>query len=331
MNPTIKDVARQAGVSVATVSRILNNQPGYAPATKERVLEVVQEIGYTPNALARGLVKKSTRLIGILLPRLTSYFMSELLNGIMNAAHQMGYSTIIYPTGEYGKDTLEYLKALDERQVSGIIFTCEYVKDEYFDILSRTHIPVVLVSTSSERHQIPSVRIRDKQAAYRATRYLIEHGHRHIGLICGMQDDPIASIPRFEGYRQALQEADMAFLPQYVTYGDFRYQSGRVCLELLLHQAQDMTAVFAISDEMAVGALSYAYQQGIRVPDELSIMGYDDTLLAEMAIPPLTCVHQPIYEMGERAVTLLLDQRNGKESVMLPYSIVERESVRAIG
>jgi LacI family transcriptional regulator len=330
MKPTIKDVAKKANVSVATVSRILNEQQGYTAATKQKVLRVINEIGYTPNAIARGLVKKTTQTLGVLLPSLTSGFMSELLNGIVNTAHKRGYSVIICPTGDRGKDTPGYLKVLNEQQAGGIIFACEWPKDEYIKEFSRIHIPVVLVSTYSEHHQIPYIRVNDKQAAYQATKYLIDRGHQHIGLICGRKKDPIASIPRFEGYKQALTDFGLAFREENVVYGDFRYESGIKCMEWLFKKSPNITAVFAISDEMAVGALSYAYQQGIKVPDKLSVIGYDDTQIAEMAIPPLTTIHQPIYEMGERAVKMLLNDDETKGSIIMPYRIVERDSVKSM-
>jgi LacI family transcriptional regulator len=332
MKPTIKDVAKKAKVSVATVSRVLNGRQGYTVETKQKVLRVIDEIGYRPNAIARGLVKKSTRTLGVLLPSLTSGFMSELLNGIVSTAHEMGYSAIICPTGERGKDTLEYLQILNEQQVGGIILACERPKEEYIQEFSRIHIPVVLVSTYAEHHQIPYIRVDDVQAAYQATKYLIERGHKQIGLICGWlrQDDPIAAIPRFKGYKQALKDFDVPFREENVAYGDFHYKSGIRCTESLLKESPDITAIFAISDEMAVGVLSYAYQQGIKVPDELSVIGYDDTQIAEMAIPPLTTVHQPIYEMGEQAVNMLLKDNGTGGSIIMPYRIVERDTVKSI-
>ena len=328
MKPTIKDVARKAKVSVATVSRIVNKQTGYSEETRQKVLEVVREIGYTPNAIARGLVKKSTYTLGILLPSLTSSFMSELLNGIVTAARQHNYSVMICHTGEEGKDTQEYLTMLAEQQVSGVIVASERIKDEYIGMLSGMTVPVVLVATAHERYPFPYIKVNDRTAAYQATRYLIDRGHRKIGMIAGTQDDPIAGLPRVDGYKQALLDAEIRFSEQQVVYGDFGYKSGIAGMRVLLQQAPDVTAVFAASDEMAVGALSYAYQQGIQVPETLSVIGYDDTQLAEMALPPLTCVHQPITQMGQKAVEMLLEKERQGESIIMPFHITERESVR---
>ena len=330
MRTTIKDVARNANVSVATVSRILNGQPGYTEETKQAVLSVVNQLGYTPNAIARGLVKKTNATFGVLLPSLTSNFMFMLLNGVVSAAREKNYSVIICHTGEDGKDTLKYLTVLAEQRVSGVMFVSELVKEEYLARVFAMKIPVVLVSTICERYLIPYIKVDDKSAAYHATKYLIERGHRKIGMISGTKDDVIAGIPRVEGFKQAVKDAGIVFWEKNLVYGDFAYSSGIAAMQTLLRQAPDITAVFAASDEMAVGALTYAYQQGITVPDQISIMGYDDTQLAEMAIPPLTSVHQPIYEMGERAVDMLIEKKGAGESIIMPFRITERDSVRML-
>ncbi len=330
MNATIKDVARHANVSVATVSRILNGQSGYAEETKRTVMAVVNQLGYTPNALARGLVKKSSSTFGILLPSLTSSFMFALLDGVVNAASQKNYSAIICHTGENGKNTVNYLNVLSEQRVGGVIFASEPIKDEYLAQVFAMKVPVVLVSTACEHQRIPYIKVDDKSAAYHATTYLLERGHRNIGMISGTKDDPVAGILRVNGYHQALKDAGIVVSEKHLAYGDFGYRSGIKGMQTLLREFPDITAVFAASDEMAVGALTYAYQQGINVPDQLSVIGYDDTPLAEMAIPPLTTVHQPIYDMGERAVDMLLGGKNVGESIIMPFHLVERDSVKVI-
>lgn len=330
MKPTIKDVARKAKVSVTTVSRILNGQQAHKEETVRRVRQVIEEIGYKPNAIARGLVKRTTSTIGLLVPSLTSNFTAALLNGVITTARQKQHSVITCHTGLDGRDTVEYLKVLGEQQVRGAVFASGQVKQEYVTAARAMKLPLVLVSTISENHPIPFIKVNDRQAAYQATTYLIEKGHRKIGLISGTQDDPISGTPRFEGYKQALQDCDIPFLEERVVYGDFRFASGARGLEHLLHTAPDISAVFATSDEMAAGALSCAYRHGITVPDALSVIGYDDTQQAEMTIPPLTCVHQPIYEMGEKAVEMLLDNDSAGQSIFMPFHIVERETVKAI-
>ena len=330
MRPTIKDVAKKAGVSIATVSRILNGLPGYTMATRQTVLDVIQEIGYRPNAIARGLVNKHTNTIGVLLPSISSRLASALLNGIENAAHQLDYSTIICNTERDGKRTLEYLNVLSEKQVDGIIVTSEWLRDAYEEALVAMKIPVILVLTVSSHLPIPHIKLDDKLAAYQATEYLIDHGHTKIGMISGARDDKLAGLPRIEGYKQALSDNSLMISEDRIAYGDFAYKSGIRCMEELFQRFPEITAVFAASDEMAVGAFSCAYRKGIKIPDELSVIGYDDTQDAEMAIPPLTTVSQPVYEMGQRAVGMLFGDSETTESVIMPHRIVERDSVRRI-
>ena len=189
-------------------------------------------------------------------------------------------------------------------------------------------IPVVLVLTASSHLQIPYIKVDDYHASYQATEYLIGKGHKEIGMISGTKNDKLAGLPRIEGYKQALTDNNLTISENRIAYGDFAYRSGMRCMEELLKKAPDITAVFAASDEMAVGALSCAYKKGVKVPGVLSIIGYDDTQDAEMAIPPLTTVHQPIYEMGEKAVEMLLNTKETVGSIIMPHHIVERDSVK---
>ncbi len=330
MRPTINDVAKQAGVSTATVSRIINKQTGYTAETRQKVVNIIQEIGYKPNAIARGLVNKRTKTIGVLLPSLSSRLASALLKGIENSAHQLDYSVIICNTESDGKRTIEYLDVLSEKQIDGIIITSEWLKDVYEEAIEAMKIPVILVLTSSSHLQIPYIKVDDYRASYQATKYLIGRGHKEIGMISGTKKDKLAGFPRIKGYKQALSDNRLTISEDRIVYGDFAYKSGIRCMEELLERSPGITALFAASDEMAVGALSCAYKKGVKVPDDLSIIGYDDTQDAEMAIPPLTTVHQPIYEMGEKAVEMLLNTKEAAGSVVMPHHIVERDSVRTM-
>lgn len=334
MTPTIKDVAKKANVSIATVSRILNDLPGYSKSTKEKVLKAIEELGYQPNAVARGLVSKRTKTIGVLFPNVSSMFSSEILNGIEDTAHELDHSVIISNTDSNGVRTMKYLQVLKEKRVDGIIFTSEILKKEYYDVLVEMNIPIVLVSTASYRYPLPYLKVDDKHAAYSATEYLINNGHRKISMISGTKDDPVAGVPRVEGYKQALQDYGIPFEENRIAYGtDFGFKTGKECMEQLLSGASDSTAIFAASDEIAIGALSIAYERGIKIPDELSIIGYDNLKIAEMSVPPLTTVAQPLYEMGKTAAKMLLKMiRTGKkeESRIISHKIIERQTVKKI-
>lgn len=334
MNPTIKDVAKKANVSIATVSRILNDLPGYSKKTKEKVLKAIEELGYQPNAIARGLVNKRTQTIGVLVPNVSSMFASEVLNGIEDTAHKLDHSVIVCNTDSNGVRTMKYLQVLNEKRVDGIIFTSEVVKKEYHDAFIDMNIPIVLVSSISHRYPLPYIKVDDKHAAYSATEYLIKHGHRNIAMISGTKDDSIAGIPRIEGYKQALIDYGITVEENLITYGnDFGHKTGMSCMNKLFENAPGFTAVFAASDEIAIGALSTAYKQGVKIPEELSIIGYDNLKIAAMSIPSLTTVGQPLYEMGKYSAEMLFDMiKTGKkvESRIVSHEIIERQTVRKI-
>ncbi len=329
---TIKDVAKLAHVSTATVSRILNNQPGYSEKTKAKVLQVIEELGYEPNAIARGLVKKRTHTIGVLFPSVSSLFSGKLLSGIESVAHAKESSVIVCHTQESGSKTMKYLHLLNEKRIDGLIFTSEVLKDEYYDYIQKMGVPLVLLATESPEFQVPYVKVSDYQASYSAARYLIEKGHTKIGMISG-GDDMIAGTPRIEGFKQALK--DHALLPineENIFRGkDFGYKEGKKNFPFLLKQFSNMTALFCASDHLAMGAMSAAVEIGIKIPEDLSIIGYDNLPIAEMANPPLTTVEQPLEEMGKKAAAGLfrmLESGDEMRAEIMPHQIIERKTVQ---
>lgn len=333
MNPTIKDVAQKANVSIATVSRVLHNLGGYSDKTKQKVDQSIKELKYQPNAIARGLINKRTQTIGVLFPDVSSAFSSDLLHGIDEFVHDRNYSVMVCNTDQDGKRTLKYLQLLREKQVDGIIFSSEVLKKEYYDMLESMKIPVVLISSQTDFANVPYVKVDDYQAAYDAVHYLITKGHRRIAMISGTKGDPIAGIPRVEGYRKALEAHGITFDSRYLVYGDFLYESGSRAMEAILRKTPEVTAVFAASDEMAIGALSSVTKHGMNVPEDISIMGYDDLRLARMVNPPLTTVRQPLYDIGmiasEKLISMIESGETAKSQICT-HSIVERQTVRAI-
>lgn len=328
MGVTIKEVAQHAGVSIATVSRILNDRPGFKPATKQKVLEAIDELGYRPNALARGLVNKRTKTIGVIFPTVSSMFSAEILRGVEEAVHAAGWSAIVCNTDSSTEKTLQYLELLIEKRVEGILFVSDLFTAQYEECIHQASVPAVLVSTISYSG-LPYVKVDDRMAAFSATDYLIKQGHRKICIVNGGKDDAIAGIPRMEGYKQAFRHHGLAFEPEWLIYSeDFSFQSGRSVYEQVINSGT--TAVFACSDELAAGILSEAHRHSVAVPEELSVMGYDNLLIAEMAIPPLTTVSQPLFEMGKKAVGMLFQVMDGSTCVpncVMPHQIISRESV----
>ncbi|KWX87265.1 LacI family transcriptional regulator [Paenibacillus riograndensis] len=333
MNPTIKDVAQKANVSIATVSRVLNNLTGYSDKTKQKVNQAIKELGYQPNAIARGLINKRTQTIGVMFPKVSSAFSSDLLHGIDEFAHDSNYSVVVCNTDNDGKRTMKYLQLLREKQVDGIIFSSEVLSKEYYEVLESMKIPVVLVSSQTDFAKVPYVKVDDYQAVYDAIQFLISKGHRKIAMISGTKGDPIAGTPRVQGYRKALEANGIAFDSSRLVYGDFSFESGSRAMEALWRKAGEVTAVCAASDGMAIGALSAALKHGLNVPEDISIMGYDDLKPAQMVTPPLTTVRQPLYEMGKIASEKLIGMIETGEIAanrVMAHSIVERQTVRTL-
>ncbi|TMW73931.1 LacI family DNA-binding transcriptional regulator [Alteribacter natronophilus] len=327
MSITIKDVARKTGVSIATVSRIVNNQSGYSEQTRKKVIMAIEDLGYSPNALARGLVGQATRTVGVLLPNVSSLFAGKLLEGIEAAAQSEGYSIVVCNTGSEGERTDDYLTILKQKRVEGILYASGDFPKDLGEKIDGLGLPVVTVATRSHEETIPYVKVDDQTAAFDGTSCLIEKGHRSIAFLGGGLSDPVAGKPRFDGYLDALKAHGIPRQDSLVRFGDFRFESGKRETGRLLDEGAAFTALFASSDEMAVGALHAARERGVRVPEELSVLGYDNTLAAEMALPPLTTVEQPLHAMGEQAFRTLI---NGGGSLTAKHAIIERQTVRQI-
>lgn len=330
-NPTIKDVAKRANVSIATVSRILNKQKGYSKETKAKVMQVIEEMGYHPNRIARGLVKQKTNIIAVLLPEFASSFSTKVLKGIEAVTHEKGYSIIVCNTGAFGGRTMEYIQVLREQKIDGLILTSLQLNEEQYEAIQALKIPIILISSISHNFPIPFVKVDDERASYDATNYLIKKGHRKIAMIGGPMEDQVTGFPRYEGFQKAHLDNQLKFDKRLIVEGDFSFKSGKEAMRRLLQSNQTFTALFAASDDMAIGALSIAYEQNIKVPDQLSIIGYDDSHIAEMSIPPLTTVAQPLELMGRRAASRLIQMMEGKKTVsslMMSHQIIERNTVQ---
>lgn len=328
---TIHDVARKAGVSISTVSRVLNNSELVVPEKRKRVLDAIEELNYQPNGLARGLIHKRTQTIGALIPDVSNFFFAEVFRGMEDVAHTRGWNVIICNTDGDPKRMLNYIDVLREKRVDGIVFTSEPVSKEYYDAMLRLSVPVVLAATQSD-FGIPAVKVHDEKASYDAVRFLIDQGHCHIRMIAGTQDDPIAGKPRVRGFYSALEEAGLPVDESFIYYGNYRLDSGKQGAAHLLRAHPETTALFAASDEMALGVYGYAYEQGLRIPDDLSVMGFDNVRIAQMATPALTTAAQPLYEIGAESVNMLIDAINGKaldkEPKYLAHTVKIRGSVK---
>lgn len=332
LKTTIKDVAALAGVSISTVSRVMNNPETVVQEKREKVLAAIEELNYHPNALARGLIYKRTNTYGVLITDVSNMYSAEVLKGMEEAANKRGMNVIICNTDLDKGKMAAYLNVLKEKQVDGILYTSEPVFEDDYRLLQSLNVPVVLVSTESTIYPLASVKINDVQAGFDATRYLIEHGHCKIGMVSGPATDVIAGEPRYSGYVKALAESNIEINHDlFVEHGDYRFHGGYEAMKRLLNKNKDITAVFVASDEMALGAISYMREVGIKVPEEISVIGFDNTKVSYMSIPKLTTVAQPMFDIGYTAVEKLeqLISHGSVEELRtyLPHEIKERASV----
>ena len=299
---TVKEIAAAANVSVATVSRALQRPEIVSDATRQHIQEVVKRLGYTPNALARNLRTARTRLIVALLPDIANPFFSEVIRGIEQVAHESGYSVLLGETQSSLVREQAYADMVAARQADGIITMSHRVPA----IPVQGRLPVVNACEYVKDTQISSVYVDNVSAAGVAVDYLVMLGHRDIAFIAGPPASPIC-VDREQGYRQALERAGIAFNAALMAAGDFSIEAGERAIELLCSQAQSFTAVFCSNDEMAIGAMRALSARGMRVPDDVSVVGFDDIRFARYTTPALTTVAQPKNALGREAMSMLIE------------------------
>lgn len=332
---TIEDVAKKANTSIATVSRVLNNKTGFSNETKERVLDAVKTTGYESNAIARSLKNNKTNTIGVIIPNISSMLSSEILKGIEEYANEQEYSVLVSYTYSEPEKVLKALKTFHEQRVDGIIFTSDPLKEDYYKAIKRMTIPVVLAATESKEYPVPFVRVNDFEAALSAVSYLIDKGHQKIGMLSGPPEDLIAGKTRIDGYKQALNQAGLEVKSDNIqSHKSFGYEDGKETFKQLIKHSNEITAVFAASDEMAAGAIKVAHEMGIAIPSDISIIGYDNIFLGKVIWPTLTTTGQPLEKMGFEAMNLLVELMNHKsktgKEIYISHEIVERDSVSDI-
>ncbi|MGQ9681041.1 MAG: LacI family DNA-binding transcriptional regulator [Anaerolineae bacterium] len=330
MAVTIKDIAKAAEVSHSTVSRALSDSPLISTETKALIRRLADEMGYTPSALGRGLVTRRSATIGLVVTTIADPFIAEVVQGIEETALSCGYNTILCNSNSEPERELKTVRALREKRVDAIIVTSSRLGSLYLSHLRGVGVPVVLINNQGAGDYIHSVLIDDHHGGELAGRYLGGLGHRHIAYIGG----PIwarASSIRLAGFRKALRAQGLDVPPDLVLVGNGRPDGGVEAANELLHRSQPVTAVFCYNDMTAVGVLSALHRAGRRVPEDLSVIGYDDVAIAAHLWPPLTTIAQPKYALGKRAMEMALSLIQGEcqvPDVILPPSLVERESCR---
>lgn len=330
MTVTIYDVAREAGVSMATVSRVVNNNPNVKPQTRKKVFEAIERLGYRPNAVARGLASKKTTTVGVVIPDISNAMYSEVVRGIEDIANMYHYNMILCNSDKRKEKEIRVINTLLEKQVDGLLFMGGEVTDEHVEAF-RNAVPIVLCATTDANHAIPSVDIDHEGAAYDAVKYLINHGHRNIGMISGNLQDPTSGLARYNGYRRALEEAGIELRESHVRIGNYRYESGVDLMKYFLELEDRPTAIFTATDEMAIGAIHAIQDQGLRVPEDISVISVNNAPMASMVRPQLTTVAQPMYDIGAvsmRLLTKLMKKEPVTDTVVvLPHELITRKSV----
>jgi LacI family transcriptional regulator len=329
---TIRDVATRAGVSHQTVSRVINLNPNVADDTRERVQAAIRELGYVPSPMARGLLSNRTHSLGVVADDISDGFFARMVAGAEAEARRRGYYLMIGSV-EPDDDERGYLRLMVERRVEGLILARPSTPLAQDDLLPARNAGVPLVGVgASVLPGFPVVDVDNHQGGYDATRHLLEHGHHRIATIVGPREWPSAAA-RLEGYRRALRESGIAEDPALVEYvSDWGLGSGQAAAARLLERNVSFTAVFAQSDLIALGAIRQLRDARLRVPDDVSIVGYDDLPVADFVEPGLTTVHQPMQEVGALAASLLLDQLTGVATLeagarLLPAVLVARHTV----
>ncbi|RAK18255.1 LacI family transcriptional regulator [Anoxybacillus vitaminiphilus] len=327
---TISDVAKLANVSTATVSRVLSNSGNVKKETTEKVLEAIQKLNYQPNILARQLRKLETKTILVVVPDITNTFFSKVLRGIEHVAIENDYEVLLGDTGNNVERERGYLDILRQKKADGMILLTARLESHLLEEIAG-EFPVVLACEYLEGSTIPTVSIDNISSARKATEYLINLGHRRIGFISGPLN-VILSRDRLKGFRQAMAQHNIPIESFLVQEGDFSFESGYNMMMKFLALDQPPTAVFAANDEMAIGAIKAIKSKGLHVPDDISVVGFDDIKFSSIYEPALTTISQPMFEIGKKAMELLIKLINKdqleKNQYILEDQLVIRETCK---
>lgn len=331
-NVTIYDVAREASVSMATVSRVVNGNPNVKPATRKKVSDVIDRLGYRPNAVARGLASKKTTTVGVVIPDISSIFYAELARGIEDIATMYKYNIILSNSDENEEKELRLLNTMLGKQVDGIVFMGANITEELVREFQKSPVPIVLSASVEDTKQIPSVNIDYEAAAFDAVKEFAQRGLKKIAFVSGNISDPI-NQKKLAGYKRGLADQKIELNEQFIIDGDYTYDSGIESFQKLNDQKEKPNAIIVGSDEMALGVVHAAQDRGFNVPDDFEVISFDNTRLTLMVRPQITTIVQPLYDIGAVSMRLLTKLMNKEsveeqESVILPHRIEKRQSTK---
>jgi len=335
MTVTIYDVAREANVSMATVSRVVNGNQNVKPSTRKKVLEVIERLGYRPNAVARGLASKKTTTVGVIIPDISNNLYAELARGIEDIATMYKYNIILANSDQNEEKELTLLDAMLAKQVDGIVMMNDKLTENIQKAIDASPVPIVLAGSIDEIKEMPSVNIDYAQAAYEAVEMLIENGHKKIAFVSGPQTNTITKY-KLDSYKKALESAGIEVNNSYILEEEGHYDSGMEAFNQLDNLAEDApTAYFAGNDELAIGIIHAAQDSGKNIPEDIEVISFGNSKLARMVRPQLTSIALPLYDIGAvsmRYLTKLLNKEKVEEtSIILPHRIEVRDSVNLKG
>ena len=326
---TIYDVAREAGVSMATVSRVVNGNKNVKENTRKKVLEVIDRLDYRPNAVARGLASKRTTTVGVVIPDITNTYFAALAKGIDDIAEMYKYNIVLANSDEDDEKEVAVVNTLFSKQVDGIIFMGYHLTEKIRSEFSRSRTPVVLAGTVDIEHQLPSVNIDYKNATADAVRHLLKR-NKKIAFVSGPLVDDINGKIRLVGYKDALKAAGVKYSEGLVFESKYRYDDGYALAERLV--SSKATAAIVTGDELAAGLLNGLADHGVSVPEDFEIITSDDSQIARFTRPSLTTIAQPLYDLGAismRMLTKIMHKEELEErEVLLPHGLTERKSTR---
>ncbi|QTJ54520.1 catabolite control protein A [Dolosigranulum pigrum] len=321
---TIYDVAREAGVSMATVSRVVNGNPNVKPSTRKKVFAVIDELNYRPNAVARGLASKKTTTVGVLIPDVTNLYYSALARGIDDIATMYKYNIILANSDENEQKEVKVLNTLLAKQVDGVIYMGTKITDELRDEFERSRTPVVLAGTVDPQKELASVNIDYGKALKQSVDLLVKNGNKNIAFVYKSDEENVNDALRLAAYREALEENGLIYNEDYVIQESNSYKNGQAVYDRLANL--DATAAVFSDDELAVGFLNVAINNGLKVPEDFEIVTSNNSKLAKLSRPELSTVVQPLYDIGAVAMRLLTKLMNKEDDisdkhVVLPYHI----------
>ncbi|MDQ0114792.1 LacI family DNA-binding transcriptional regulator [Paenibacillus harenae] len=330
MDKKIVDVAKLAGVSPATVSRVLNDSSLVKERTKSKVLAAIKEMDYYPNAAAKHLRSQRTMTLGVIVPDINVSYFAEIIKGIENMAYARKYKVIICDSDNKVEKEHEYLSLLPNRTVDALILVTPLLaNDVLYEYADKGHL-LGVIGKSVDHEKIPSCKTDNVKFSYEAVSHLIEQGHRQIAYIGGYPDS-VETYERLEGYMKALKSSQIPFQPMLIDNGDFTEEGGYEAIHRLFDKSLPITAVYVANDEMALGVYKACRERGIRIPDELAVIGVDNNRITRYLLPPLSTVEQPKYAMGAIVAEKLIDSLNenefaDKHEFLIESQVIIRES-----